>query len=326
MIITEDIIRRIARQVFNVMFQSALRQSNVGGTVTDVQHAVEADHATAADSVPWTGVSGKPSFATVATSGSYNDLSNKPSIPSVSGSVSGSTLTITINGSNYSLTDTNTWRGIQNNLTSNGNTTESLSAHQGYLLANGSARDDSKLLLAGGTITGNLTVEQTFTCQSVEIGHTNEINATGSNNLYLQYRNSGNLVLCYNGHNVGIGTDSPSYKLHVAGKIYSTGGFAFLSDKRMKNVIDRQVQLTVDQIANAPLIYYTLKGDKDKRVQLGSVAQYWKTVLPETVQTDEAGTLSMQYDVQAHTAVVVLARKVSALWEEVEKIKKQSNG
>ena len=325
MIITEDIIRRIARQVFNAMFTSALRQSNVGGAVTDVQHAVEADHAASADAVPWTGVSGKPSFATVATSGSYNDLSNKPSIPSVSGSVSGSTLTITINGSSYSLTDTDTWRPVQNNLNSTA-TGDSLSAYQGYLLARGSARDDSKLPLTGGTITGNLTVNQTFTCQSVEIGHTNEINATGSSNLYLQYRNSGNLVLCYNGHNVGIGTDSPSYKLHVAGKIYSTGGFAFLSDKRMKNVIDRQVQLTVDQIANAPLIYYTLKGDKDKRVQLGSVAQYWKTVLPETVQTDEAGTLSMQYDVQAHTAVVVLARKVSALWEEVEKIKKQSNG
>ena len=123
-----------------------------------------------------------------------------------------------------------------------------------------------------------------------------------------------------------VATTSSTYELNVGGKIYCTGGFAFLSDKRMKNVIDRQVQLTVDQIADAPLIYYTLKGDADKRVQLGSVAQYWKTVLPETVQTDEAGTLSMQYDVQAHTAVVVLARKVRALWEEVEKIKKQANG
>ena len=152
----------------------------------------------------------------------------------------------------------------------------------------------------------------------------------------------------YNG-NVGIGDQNPAYKLEVAGncrisskllvattdstyalnvggKIYCTGGFGFLSDIRMKNVIDRHVQLTVDQIADAPLIYYTLKGDADKRVQLGSVAQYWKTVLPETVQTDEAGTLSMQYDVQAHTAVVVLARKVRALWKEVEKIKKQANG
>ena len=33
-----------------------------------------------ASSVPWSGVSGKPSFATVATSGNYNDLINKPEI------------------------------------------------------------------------------------------------------------------------------------------------------------------------------------------------------------------------------------------------------
>ena len=38
-----------------------------------------------ATSVPWSGVTGKPTFATVATSGSYNDLSNKPTIPSLSG-------------------------------------------------------------------------------------------------------------------------------------------------------------------------------------------------------------------------------------------------
>ena len=38
-----------------------------------------------ATSVPWSGVTGKPTFATVATSGSYDDLSNKPTIPSLSG-------------------------------------------------------------------------------------------------------------------------------------------------------------------------------------------------------------------------------------------------
>lgn len=34
-----------------------------------------------ATSVPWSGITGKPNFATVATSGSYNDLTNKPTIP-----------------------------------------------------------------------------------------------------------------------------------------------------------------------------------------------------------------------------------------------------
>ena len=49
----------------------------------------------------------------------------------------------------------NTWRGIQNNLTSD-STTDSLSAAQGKALANGSARDSTKLPLAGGTMTGQI--------------------------------------------------------------------------------------------------------------------------------------------------------------------------
>ena len=51
----------------------------------------------------------------------------------------------------------NTWRGIQNNLTSD-STTDSLSAAQGKALANGSARDNTKLPLSGGTMTGNLKI------------------------------------------------------------------------------------------------------------------------------------------------------------------------
>lgn len=68
----------------------------------------------------------KAALAAVATSGSYNDLSNKPTIPSV-----------------------------VNNLTSD-STTDALSAAQGKALANGSARDSTKLPLAGGTMTGEV--------------------------------------------------------------------------------------------------------------------------------------------------------------------------
>ena len=134
------------------------------------------------------------------------------------------------------------------------------------------------------------------------------------------YDYTGNWVVATNGTNtfmmkgnVGIGTTSPSYKLHVSGQIYCTGGFTFLSDSRKKNIIDHDVKLSVEDIANAPLIHYTLKDDPEKRVRVGSIAQYWKKVLPESVNHAEDGTLSMNYDLQAHASVIVLARKVREL-------------
>lgn len=74
---------------------------------------------------------------------------------------SGTTFTVTRDdGSTFTFTqqDNNTWRGIQDNLTSD-SATDSLSAKQGKALANGSARDSTKLPLAGGTMTGVLTVK-----------------------------------------------------------------------------------------------------------------------------------------------------------------------
>ena len=86
-------------------------------------------------------------------------------------SKSGETLTVKINGTSQSLT--NTWRGIQDNLTSSTNTTQSLSAKQGYLLANGSARDNTKLPLSGGTMTG--VIKSTFKSSTWINGVTNAV-------------------------------------------------------------------------------------------------------------------------------------------------------
>ena len=66
------------------------------------------------------------------------------------GKMAGSTASGDVTTSHKFLREDGVWvipryTGIQNNLTSSNNTTESLSAKQGYLLANGSARDDTKL-------------------------------------------------------------------------------------------------------------------------------------------------------------------------------------
>lgn len=383
-------------------------------------------------------------------------------------SKSGSTLTVKINGTERSLTDTNTWRPVVDNLTST-DTDKSLSANQGKVLNDKFA---NYLPLAGGTMTGVLTLKGNQYSGNYGMNANNSdivglnalqfadlsddytesirfprtavqgvvtydtiraadgtfyfgfasgsefITMTGSmikhertdnSSVIFRAKNTngsisldcstnrgvyddtgGGWLIATNGTNtwlsrgnVGIGTTSPSYKLHVDGVIYSTnyihtkqhvvakaleltstgstsgnggyidfhfndssadytsrlieetsgtvklygnflatGGVTCLSDIRKKDVIEREVKLSIDDIANAPLIYYTLKGENAHKVRLGSVAQYWANILPETVNKGADGVLSMQYDVQALTSVIALAREVKRLKEEVERLKK----
>lgn len=97
-----------------------------------------------ATSVPWSGVTGKPSTFTPSTH-------THPYLSVLS--VSGKTITYTKgDGTTGTITTQDTWRGIQNNLTST-STTDSLSAAQGKILK---GLVDEKLSLSGGTMTGNI--------------------------------------------------------------------------------------------------------------------------------------------------------------------------
>ena len=126
--------------------------------------------------------------------------------------------------------------------------------------------------------------------------------------------------------NVGIGTSSPSYKLHVVGAIYCTSGFTFLSDINKKDVITYQWAPALSAIAEAPIIRYTLKDDKEKRERIGSVAQYWQKITPEAVTEAHDGTLSMDYGSIALTSVIALAREVKQLKAQIARLTQQRNG
>lgn len=73
-----------------------------------------------ATSVPWSGVTGKPTFATVATSGSYNDLTNKPTIPSLSGYATQSWVTSQGYLTSIPAATSSTYGGIQIGYTTSG--------------------------------------------------------------------------------------------------------------------------------------------------------------------------------------------------------------
>lgn len=73
-----------------------------------------------ATSVPWSGVTGKPTFATVATSGSYNDLTNKPTIPSLSGYATQNWVTSQGYLTSIPVATSSTYGGIQIGYTTSG--------------------------------------------------------------------------------------------------------------------------------------------------------------------------------------------------------------
>jgi len=84
------------------------------------------------------------------------------------------------------------------------------------------------------------------------------------------------------GGNVGIGTASPSYKLHVAGDIYATGDVTAYSDARLKTNI-KTIDSALDKVDKLRGVYYThIETQKDS---IGLIAQETLDVLPEVVAT-----------------------------------------
>ena len=113
----------------------------------------------------------------------------------------------------------------------------------------------------------------------------------------------------------GGGSYNANYPLYINGVGYASSGFytagyvTALSDARHKDVIG-DTGLTVEQIAEAPAIRFQWNDRDDQSVFAGSIAQYWQKVLPEVVQSQADGTLSLDYQVAALISSITVARKV----------------
>lgn len=189
-------------------------------------------------------------------------------------------------------------------------------------------------------------VELTGTAPAVHVGSTTLTRislhwASGGNRGLYDY--TGYWVIGTNGTNtflmkgnVGIGTTSPGDdKLKVDGSIcttvglYSEGyvdGLAYntASDKRLKDIIDYDAVPHIDDIANAPAIHFTWKNKRDKKIHVGTIAQYWQKITPECVHQSKRRFLTMNYDVIALVNTIALAREVNALKHEIAELKNKA--
>lgn len=118
---------------------------------------------------------------------------------------------------------------------------------------------------------------------------------------------------------VGIGTKSPGYKLDVAGVIYSTTGIfsdgyvssktqISTSDERLKTYIE-DIKISIEDIANAPI--WRFKWKSDETIDIGSTAQYWKRLIPESVNLiPNSDYYGLDYSKVALISTVTIANKV----------------
>jgi len=114
---------RYALTTSDVQLGDTVQQLDTGimYIVTDAGHLDSAAGYTeytagTAASVPWSGVTGKPTFAAVATSGAYSDLTGTPTIPTIP-TVNDATLTIQKNGTTVKTFTANASSNVTANIT-----------------------------------------------------------------------------------------------------------------------------------------------------------------------------------------------------------------
>ena len=160
-------------------------------------------------------------------------------------------------------------------------------------------------------------------------GRSSEIN-NYNGHLYLQHDTSHNCFICTGGGNVGIGTTSPSYKLHVVGNAYATeniiasGDVTAGSDIRYKDKI-QDLGLSVHDIALAPAFTYKWNNREDALVHIGSSAQYWlNTDAKDAVYYDKQNDFyHLNYASLALCNTIILARGMETQEEKIARLEER---
>lgn len=125
----------------------------------------------------------------------------------------------------------------------------------------------------------------------------------------------------------GGGTITLGGTTHGTGGIYSDSyvsakGNNSSSDIRLKNILCN-IHPSLKDFAKAPLFRFAWKSDPGM-VEIGSSAQYWRNVLPDTVK-ERDGWLEMGYGNIALAGVITIAREMETLEQRVDRLEKENN-
>lgn len=122
------------------------------------------------------------------------------------------------------------------------------------------------------------------------------------------------------------------------GNFLSVGGITQYSDIRKKTKL-QDVELTLKQVANAPLIEHYYNSDDKKTTHVGSIAQYWADMNDWFCKLDSDGYYTMEiqnaalasaisvarelerYESKTDKKIRMLKKRINELEDEIEKLK-----
>lgn len=128
------------------------------------------------------------------------------------------------------------------------------------------------------------------------------------------------------------GADKGTYKLYYyngstwaqtvtvtsAGNVTVLGGVTMYSDQRKKTILNH-VELSLKQIADAPLIEHYYNSDQDKTTHVGSIAQYWAQINDWFCKLDNEGYYTMEIQNCALASAISIARHLEKYESKTDK-------
>ncbi len=134
---------------------------------------------------------------------------------------------------------------------------------------------------------------------------------------------AGNLILQKFGGQIGIGTNSPSYLLHVDGQVVATNVSASSDRRWKKNITTISGASTTLQKINPVSFRWRVEEftekDFDDKKHYGVIAQELEEVLPELVNTDKEGYKSVDY----LGMIGLLIKGFQERGQEIDQLKKE---
>lgn len=150
-----------------------------------------------------------------------------------------------------------------------------------------------------------------------------------SANPYIKFMHGGLgwYLQCYESSYMYLGQGAAkSLRIDGSGNVLTPGGITMYSDIRKKTILNH-VELSLKEVADAPLIEHYYNSDEAKTTHVGSVAQYWVGLNDWFCKEDGEGFLTMEIQNAALASAISVARELtryeSKTDKQIKKLKKR---